>query len=122
MEFLGNILENSHYSFITAFILGLMTAISPCPLATNITAIGFISRDIEDRKRVFGMGLVYTLGRALSYTALALVLFFGADRMHISRLFQGWAEKFLAPLLILIGLVDARGYSYQVPGIFLSDR
>jgi cytochrome c-type biogenesis protein len=123
MEFLGNILENSHYSFITAIILGLMTAISPCPLATNITAIGFISRDIEDRKRVFGMGLVYTLGRALSYTVLALVLFFGADRMHISRLFQGWSEKFLAPLLILIGIVMLGVIQIRFPAFsFLTDK
>ena len=105
MEYLRSILENSQYSFVTAFILGLMTAISPCPLATNISAIGFISRDIEDRKRVFVNGLVYTLGRAISYSSLALILFFGASQMHISRLFQGWGEKLLAPLLIIIGLL-----------------
>jgi cytochrome c-type biogenesis protein len=46
MEFLRNILENSHYSVVTALILGLMTAISPCPLATNISAIGFISHEL----------------------------------------------------------------------------
>ncbi|MGA2407349.1 MAG: aromatic aminobenezylarsenical efflux permease ArsG family transporter [Bacteroidales bacterium] len=105
MDFLRNILENSQYSVVTALILGLMTALSPCPLATNITAIGFISRDIENRKRVFINGLVYTLGRAISYTALAIVLFFGASQMNISRLFQGWGEKLLAPLLIIIGLL-----------------
>lgn len=104
MEFLKNILENSPYSFVTALILGLMTAISPCPLATNISAIGFISRDINDRKRVFINGLVYTLGRAISYTTLAVMLYFGASQMNISRLFQGWGEKLLAPLLIIIGL------------------
>jgi sulfite exporter TauE/SafE len=104
MDFLNNILENSHYSVVTALILGLMTAISPCPLATNITAIGFISRDIDNRKRVFINGLVYTLGRAISYTGLAVLLFFGASQMNISRLFQGWGEKLLAPFLIIIGL------------------
>jgi cytochrome c-type biogenesis protein len=105
MEFLRNILENSQYSVVTVLILGLMTAISPCPLATNITAIGFISRDIDNRKRVFINGLVYTLGRALSYTGLAVILFFGASQVNISRLFQGWGEKLLAPLLIIIGLL-----------------
>jgi cytochrome c-type biogenesis protein len=105
MEFLRNILDNSHYSVVTALILGFMTAISPCPLATNITAIGFISRDIDNRKRVFINGLVYTLGRAISYTGLAIILFLGASQMNISRLFQGWGEKLLAPLLILIGLL-----------------
>jgi cytochrome c-type biogenesis protein len=104
MEFLGSILENSQYSFVTALILGLMTAISPCPLATNISAIGFISRDIEDRKRVFINGLVYTFGRAVSYTVLAVILFFGASKMHVSMLFQGWGEKLLGPLLVAIGL------------------
>lgn len=116
MEFLSHILENSRYSFISAFILGLMTAISPCPLATNITAIGFISRDIEDKKRIFGKGLVYTLGRALSYSTLALFLFFGASRMHISRLFQGWGETLLAPLLILIGLFMLGVIKIRFPG------
>ncbi len=116
MEFLRDILENSTYSFATAFILGLMTAISPCPLATNISAIGFISRDIEDRKRVFINGLVYTLGRAISYSALALILFFGASQMQVSRLFQGWGEKFLAPLLILIGLFMLGVIKIKFPG------
>lgn len=75
MELLQTILDNSQYSFVTAIILGLMTAISPCPLATNISAIGFISRDLKDQKRVFINGLVYTLGRAISYTGLALIIF-----------------------------------------------
>ena len=116
MEFLRDILENSQYSFATAFILGLMTAISPCPLATNISAIGFISRDIEDRKRVFTNGLVYTLGRAISYSALALILFFGASQMQVSRLFQGWGEKILAPFLILIGLFMLGVIKITFPG------
>ena len=81
MELLQTILDNSQYSFVTAIILGLMTAISPCPLATNISAIGFISRDLNDQKRVFINGLVYTLGRAISYTGLALIIFFGASKM-----------------------------------------
>lgn len=116
MEFLRNILENSQYSFVTALILGLMTAISPCPLATNITAIGFISRDIENRKRVFINGLVYTLGRAISYTALAVVLYLGASKMNISMLFQGWGEKLLGPILIVIGLLMLDVIKINFPG------
>jgi len=105
MDFLQNILDNSQYSFLTAIVLGLMTAISPCPLATNISAIGFISRNIENRRRVFINGLVYTLGRAISYTGLALIIFFGASKMHVSMIFQGWGERLLGPALILIGLL-----------------
>lgn len=105
MEVLQNILDQSQYSFLTAFILGLMTAISPCPLATNITAIGFISRDLNDRKKVFTKGLIYTLGRTLSYTGLALLIYAGASKINISLIFQGWGEKIIGPLLLLIGLL-----------------
>jgi cytochrome c biogenesis protein CcdA len=103
-EFLGNVYSNSTVPIWSALILGLMTAISPCPLATNITAMGFISKDLENRNRVFYNGLVYTAGRAFSYTFLALVLFIGADQFKISSLFQQYGEKILGPLLIIIGL------------------
>jgi len=116
MDFLQSIIENSPYAFITAFVLGLMTAISPCPLATNISAIGFISRDIEDRRRVFINGLVYTLGRAFSYTALAVIIFLGASKMNVSLLFQGWGEKLLGPALVLIGLFMLDVFKLKLPG------
>jgi Thiol:disulfide interchange protein len=116
MNFLQSILENSQYTFLTAFILGLMTAISPCPLATNISAIGFISRDIESKRRVFYNGMVYTLGRGISYTLLAVILFLGANRLHVSMLFQGWGEKLLGPVLILIGLFMLDVIKMRFPG------
>jgi cytochrome c-type biogenesis protein len=117
MEFLQSVLGQSQYAFITAIILGLMTAISPCPLATNITAMGFIGRDIENRKKVFLNGLVYTLGRVISYTGLALILYLGADQMNVSMIFQGWGEKVLGPLLILIGLLMLDVIRIPFPGL-----
>jgi cytochrome c-type biogenesis protein len=116
MEFLRTILENSQYSVITAFILGLMSSLGPCTLATNITAIGFISRDIESKKRVFISGLIYTLGRAFSYTALGILLFFGASQLKISMIFQGWGEKLIGPILILIGLFMLEVIKLKLPG------
>lgn len=116
MEVLQNLLDQSQYAFLTAIILGLMTAISPCPLATNISAIGFISRDLEDGKRVFMNGLVYTLGRALSYTGLAVILYFGASKMNVVMIFQGWGEKVLGPLLIVIGLFMLDVLKIKFPG------
>jgi cytochrome c-type biogenesis protein len=116
MEYLQTILENSQYAFLTALILGLMTAISPCPLATNISAIGFISRDIENRRRVFIKGLVYTLGRAISYTGLGVILYFGASKMQVSMIFQGWGEKLLGPILILIGIFMLDIIRLKFPG------
>jgi len=117
MQFLQTILENSQYAALTAFILGLMTAISPCPLATNISAIGYISRDLENRRRVFIKGLVYTLGRAISYTGLGVILFLGASKMKISLLFQGWGEKLLGPILILIGVFMLDIIRIKFPGV-----
>ena len=74
MDFLQNLLDNSNIPIITAFLLGLLTAISPCPLATNITAIGFISKDIGNRNKIFLGGLLYTLGRVVAYTVLGIIL------------------------------------------------
>ncbi len=104
MEILQNLLEHSQFPIVTAFILGLMTAISPCPLATNITAIGFISKEISSRKKVFLCGLVYTLGRAITYTGIGLIFFFGANQFEFASFLQKWGEKILGPLLIIIGL------------------
>lgn len=105
MEFLQQLFENSQIPIISAFVLGLMTAISPCPLATNITAIAYISKDIEHKNRIFRNGLIYTLGRAISYTALGLLFFFGASQFEFSSLFQQWGERLLGPVLIVIGLI-----------------
>lgn len=104
-EYLTNLFAQYQDSvpFLAAFFLGLLTAISPCPLATNITAIGFISKDIENKNKVFYNGLIYTLGRALSYTAIALIIFLGADQMKFSGFFQQYGEKIIGPLLIIIG-------------------
>ena len=118
MEFLQTIVSQSEIPILTAFVLGLMTAISPCPLATNISAIGFISRDIEDRKKVFVNGLIYTLGRVISYTGLALILFLGANQIDVSLIFQGWGEKILGPLLILIGLFMLDIIKIKFPDLF----
>lgn len=105
MDFLQSLLENYNIPILSAFVLGLMTAISPCPLATNITATAFISKNISSKRKVFLSGLLYSLGRGFSYTAIGFVLYFGASKFHIARFFNQNGEKYLGPLLILIGLV-----------------
>lgn len=104
MELLQQLLENSQFPIISAFVLGLMTAISPCPLATNITAIAYIGKDVEDKRRVFRNGLIYTLGRAITYTLIGIIFFFGASQFKITSFVQQWGEKLLGPILIIIGL------------------
>jgi cytochrome c-type biogenesis protein len=105
MDFLTNLLDSSSMPWLTALILGLMTAISPCPLATNITAIGFISKDLENRNRVFFNGLFYTLGKAISYTLIPLIIYLGADQFKFSGFFQLYGQKIIGPLLLLIGIL-----------------
>ena len=70
MEYLQNLLDNSSLPVVTAFLLGLLTAISPCPLATNIAAIGYLSKDIANKRQVFRNGLLYTLGRIVACSLL----------------------------------------------------
>ncbi|PLX08749.1 MAG: cytochrome C biogenesis protein [Marinilabiliales bacterium] len=108
MEFLQNFANNSQFPIITAFLLGIMTAISPCPLATNISAIGFISKDLENRKKVFRNGLLYTLGRVISYTVLGIILIVilkqGSSIFKIQKAISSNGEYFLGPILIIIGV------------------
>ena len=116
MEYLQSILDNSNFPLLSALILGLMTAISPCPLATNITAIGFISKDIDNKKRIFVNGIVYTLGRAFSYTAIGIILFFGVDMLPIKKIFLMYGEKFIGPLLVVIGVFMLDFIKIKFPG------
>lgn len=78
-----DILMNSGLPVVTAFVLGLLTAISPCPLATNITAIGFISRDIGNRKRIFETGYFIPWGGLLPIQSWACWLspFYGKEQV-----------------------------------------
>jgi cytochrome c biogenesis protein CcdA len=89
---------------IPAFLLGIITSISPCPLATNITAIAYLSKESKSVNSTLTSGLFYILGRAISYTFLATLIYFGFSSFKVSSSFQGWGEWALGPLMILIGL------------------
>ncbi|MCC5945698.1 MAG: sulfite exporter TauE/SafE family protein [Bernardetiaceae bacterium] len=104
MEYLNELATTSGVPLLSAFLLGLMTAISPCPLATNITATAYIARSFTHKRTVLWSGVLYTLGRALSYFSIAALIYFGFSKFQLAKLFQGNGEKFLGPLLIIIGL------------------
>ena len=119
MEWLQTLLDSSSTPVLTAFLLGLLTAISPCPLATNIAAIGYIGKDIEDRHRVFINGLLYTAGRIVAYTVLGLVLIQiirqGASMFGIQKFIGTWGELLLGPALIVIGLLMLFSHRLNLP-------
>lgn len=119
MEWLQSLLESSTTQPLTAFLLGLLTAVSPCPLATNIAAIGYIGRDIESRRRIFRNGLLYTLGRVVAYTALGVVLIAilreGSSLFGVQKVIGKYGEMVLGPVLVAIGLFMLFGNRLNLP-------
>ncbi len=119
MEWLQSMLDSSSTPAVTAFLLGLLTALSPCPLATNIAAIGYIGKHIESRKGVFVQGLLYTLGRTIAYTLLGVVLIAilrsGASVFGIQKFIATYGELILPPALLLIGLFMLFGNRLNLP-------
>lgn len=119
MEWLQSLLDSGTTPAITAFLLGLLTAISPCPLATNIAAIGFIGKNIESRKVIFRNGLLYTLGRIVAYTLLGAVLIAvleeGASLFGIQKFIARYGEMIIGLALLLIGLFLLFGDRLSLP-------
>jgi len=105
MEYLQLLLDRTSIPILSALILGLMTAISPCPLATNITATAYISKNITNRKKVLFSGIIYSLGRAFSYTLIGVILYFGASKFQLASFLNQNGEKYLGWILLIIGLV-----------------
>ena len=105
MEWLNELAQNNELPLLAAFALGLLTAVSPCPLATNITATAYIAKTINSKSKVILSGLLYTFGRVISYTTIGALIYFGASKFQLAKLFQGSGEKFIGPLMIIIGLI-----------------
>lgn len=105
MEWLNDLAQNREAPVLAALALGLLTAIAPCPLATNITATAFIAKTINSKKKVILSGLLYTLGRMFSYTMVAMIIYFGASKFHVAKLFQGNGEKYIGFILVILGLI-----------------
>ncbi len=105
MEWINELAQNQEMPLLAAFALGLLTAIAPCPLATNITATAFIAKTINSRKKVLLSGLLYTLGRMFTYTFIGAIIYFGANTFQIAKLFQGNGEKYIGFVLVILGLI-----------------
>ena len=89
----------------SALWLGILTSISPCPLATNIAAISYIGRKVGNSRQVFLTGLLYTLGRTAAYLALAFVLVASVLSVpQISMFLQKYMHLALGPILIIVGM------------------
>ena len=103
---IDSIMGNFNIPALSALLLGLLTAISPCPMATNIAAIAYISRRVTDRKYAVLTGTLYTLGRMFSYSVLGiLIIIAGLEIPWISSFLQDAGEQILGPILIVVGLI-----------------
>lgn len=90
----------------SAFWFGILTSISPCPLATNIAAISFVGRKVGSVPQVLGAGLLYTLGRTLTYTLLGILLVQGLMAApELSHFLQKYMNLLMGPLLILVAMI-----------------
>jgi len=90
----------------SALVLGLLTAISPCPLATNIAAIAYISQRVADRRYAVTTSTLYTLGRMVAYSVLgALIIKAGLEVPGVASLLQSTGERVLGPILITVGAI-----------------
>ena len=89
-----------------AFWLGILTSISPCPLATNIAAISFIGRQCDRQKYAFLAGMTYMLGRTIAYTTLGAILVTSSQAIPAVAMFlQKYMSILIGPVLILVGII-----------------
>lgn len=102
MEALGT----SGIPLVAAFFIGLLMTFSPCPLATNITAIAFISKKIGDSRHTLLVGTLYSIGRMAAYIGLtALIVYAGLNIQAVSFFLQEYGEKLIGPFLVIMGIV-----------------
>lgn len=101
----------------SALWLGILTSISPCPLATNVAAVSFIGKQFSSAPRVALSGLFYVLGRMLAYLVLGTVLVAGLlAAPQLSAFLQKSMNKFLGPILILVGMVLLDLFRFRLAG------
>lgn len=117
MEWLQQIADayKNDLPMLAAFVLGLTTAISPCPLATNITATAYLSKNITEKRKVLFSGVFYTLGRMFSYTTLGFVFYFGASQFKIAKLLQGIGGAWLGVALVIAGILMLDLVKFNIP-------
>jgi len=105
MTIIDTILGLSTLPLVTAFVLGVMTMVSPCPFCSDVTAIAYLSKNISKRRAIFWNGLCYVLGKCVSYLILALIFIYGAQVEGVREFFEHYGEPALGPFLIVIGVL-----------------
>jgi len=103
---LSDILGDVNIPVLSALLLGLITAISPCPLATNIAALGYVSRKVTERRYTVLTGALYALGRMFSYSIIGIIIIVaGLEIPGVASFLQDFGEQVLGLLLIVVGVI-----------------
>ena len=107
-EILNQLIDTSTIPLFTALLLGLLTSVSPCTFTTNVMVLAFIGKDVEDGKRSFINGLVYIIGRIVTYTLLGVFCIFiireGASTFNVQTFVSENGGYVLGPTFVLFGL------------------
>ena len=107
----------------SALWLGIITSISPCPLATNIAAVSYLSKKIEHPKSVLIAGIFYTLGRMVLYTILGVAIIASLVNIPmIANFLQVYINKIVGPVLIVSGLFLLDIIKIKIPSFSLSHK
>lgn len=110
-------------AILTALWLGILTSISPCPLASNIAAVSFLSKKIAHPRAVFLSGAAYTAGRMTAYAALGFILIHSVLSVPAAANFlQKYLSKALGPILIFTGLFLLDIVKFRFPSFSLHER
>ncbi|OIP27976.1 MAG: hypothetical protein AUK00_00760 [Dehalococcoidia bacterium CG2_30_46_9] len=103
---MNQLVQDFNIPVLSALALGLLTAISPCPMATNIAALAYVNRRAVERKYAVITGTLYTVGRMFSYSILGiLIIMAGIEIPGVASFLQDFGEQVLGPLLIVVGLI-----------------
>jgi cytochrome c biogenesis protein CcdA len=108
-------------ALITSFWLGILTSISPCPLATNIAAVTYIGKRVDHPHLVLLSGIIYTVGRMVSYIGIAIIIVSSLLAIPDVALFlQKYMNRILGPVLIIAGLFLLGAIKLNLPGFGIS--
>ena len=115
-------MESGLLAVVSALWLGILTSISPCPLAANIAAVSYVGRHVGSPRRVLFAGALYTAGRALAYLVLgAAAVWSLMSVVSASSFFQGTFSRLIGPMIIVVGLFLLGLFSFSIRGVGVSD-
>jgi cytochrome c biogenesis protein CcdA len=106
MEGLLELTGSKEFPILTSLFLGLLVSISPCTVAANVSAVGFLTeKNKNNNRKIFINGLIYTLGRSIAYIAVGILIFYFAQGFNFGEVLQLYIGKIIGPVFIIAGIL-----------------